>query len=295
MYKLKEENLANRLETAYHKTGGEFLFVWVHDASKYTISYTATANFAHALAVQGSTPLRNFFRAASGNTGIGPYGFNLWSTIGIENTRKVIVSGPEQSGLTSKRKATERARQPDYIIKGVVELKKEGFPFVLLYRPLGRAATEEQLAICEVFPETHAPVLVETDAWKQLQRANKILPPPRTKLLVVNRRSAAVQPRLGPAPRQSNSAVVGGGRESAEIREQRRREYLKPLQEDGLTDVLEQTKQFLYSSSSTIPPTLVRDDDDELQMVMPDFSGEKLKVSKVPILVSSIKYCFSMF
>ena len=294
MYKLKAENLANRLETAYHKTGGEFLFVWVHDASTFTLSFTATANFAVALG-QGSTPLSNFFYAATRNTSSRPIDIHLWSIIGSDNTKKVLVRGPEQSGLTSKRKATERARQPDYIIKGVVELKKEGFPFVLLYRPLGRAATEEQLAICEVFPETHAPVLVETDAWKQLQRANKILPPPRTKLLVVNRRSAAVQPRLGPAPRQFNSAVVGGGWISAEIREQRRREYLKPLQEAGLTDnFLEEMNELLYSSSS-IPPTLVRNDDDELQMVMPDFSGEKENVSKVPVLVSSIKCCFSMF
>ena len=294
MYKLKAENLANRLETAYHKTGGEFLFVWVHDASTFTLSFTATANFAVALG-QGSTPLSNFFYAATRNTSSRPIDIHLWSIIGSDNTKKVLVRGPEQSGLTSKRKATERARQPDYIIQEVVELKKEGFPFVLLYRPLGRAATEEQLAICEVFPETHAPVFVETDAWKQLQRANKILPPPRTKLLVVNRRSAAVQPRLGPAPRQFNSAVVGGGWISAEIREQRRREYLKPLQEAGLTDnLLEEMKQLLYSSSS-IPPTLVRNDDDELQMVMPDFSGEKENVSKVPVLVSSIKCCFSMF
>lgn len=167
-----------------------------------------------------------------------------------------------------------------------MNLKKEGFPFVLLYRPLRRAATEEQLAICEVFPETHASVLVETDAWKQVQRANAILPAPRTNFVVVNRRSAAVQPRLGPTLRQFNSAVVGGGWESAEIKEQRRREYLKPLQEAGLTDnILEQMKQLLYSSSS-IPPTLVRNDDDELQMVMPDFSGEKENVSKVPVLVS---------
>ena len=293
MYKLKAENLANRLETAYHKTGGEFLFVWVHDASTFTLSFIATANFAVALG-QGSTPLSNFFYAATRNTSSRPIDIHLWSIIGSDNTKKVLVRGPELSGLTSKRKATERARQPDYIIKGVVELKKEGFPFVLLYRPLGRAATEEQLAICEVFPETHAPVLVETDAWKELKRAKLTLPPPRTQFLP-NRRSAAVQPRLGPAPRQFNSAVVGGGWISAEIREQRRREYLKPLQEAGLTDnLLEEMKQLLYSSSS-IPPTLVRNDDDELQMVMPDFSGEKENVSKVPVLVSSIKCCFSMF
>lgn len=289
MYKLKAENLAKRLETAYHKTGGEFLFVWVHDASTFTLSFTATANFTSALAGQGSTPLSHFFHAASRHTGSSPNCIYLWSIIGIDNTKKVIVTGPEQSGLTSKRKATERARQPDYIIKEVVELKKEGFPFVLLYRPLRRAATEEQLAICEVFPETHASVLVETDAWKQLQRANAILPPPRTKFGVVNRRSAAVQSRLGPTLRQFNSAVVGGGWESAEIKEQRRREYLKPLQEAGLTDnVLEQMNQLLYSSSS-IPPTLVRNDDDELQVVMPDFSGEKETVSRVPVLVSSMK------
>ena len=293
MYKLKAENLANRLETAYHKTGGEFLFVWVHDASTFTLSFTATANFAVALG-QGSTPLSNFFYAATRNTSSRPIDIHLWSIIGSDNTKKVLVRGPEQSGLTSKRKATERARQQDYIIQEVVELKKEGIPFVLFYRPPRRAATEERLAICEVFPETHAPVLVETDAWKELQRAKLELPPPRTQFLA-NRRSAAVQPRLGPAPRRFNSAVVGGGRESAEIREQRRREYLKPLQEAGLTDnVLEEMNQLLYSSSS-IPPTLVRNDDDELQMVMPDFSGEKENVSKVPVLVSSIKCCFSMF
>ncbi|KAL4516532.1 hypothetical protein Ndes2437A_g00675 [Nannochloris sp. 'desiccata'] len=44
-------------------------------------------------------------------------------------------------------------------------------------------------------------------------------------------------------------------------------------------------KQLLFSSSS-IPPTLVLNDDDELQMVMPDFSGQKENVSKVPVLVS---------
>ena len=293
-YKLKAENLANRLETAYHKTGGEFLFVWVHDASTFTLSFTATANFAVALG-QGSTPLSNFFYAATRNTSSRPIDIHLWSIIGSDNTKKVLVRGPEQSGLTSKRKATERARQPDYIIQEVVELKKEGIPFVLFYRPPRRAAAEERLAICEVFPEAHAPVLVETDAWKELQRAKLILPPPRIQFPVANRRSAAVQPRLGPAPRQFNSAVVGGGWISAEIREQRRREYLKPLQEAGLTDnLLEEMKQLLYSSSS-IPPTLVRNDDDELQMVMPDFSGEKENVSKVPVLVSSIKCCFSMF
>ncbi|KAG7674400.1 hypothetical protein KSW81_000057 [Nannochloris sp. 'desiccata'] len=202
------------------------------------MSFTATANFADALAGHGSTSLDNVFHAAIINNGISTNGINIWSINGSDSIKK----------------------------------------------PLRSAATEEQLAICEVFPETHAPVLV--DAWKQLRCANALLPPPRTKFLVVNRRSAAAQPRLGPTPRQSNSAVVGGGWESAEIKEQRRREYLKPLQEAGWTDnILEQMKQLLFSSSS-IPPTLVLNDDDELQMVMPDFSGQKENVSKVPVLVS---------
>jgi len=210
-YKSKAENLAKRLENAYHWTGGEFLFVWVHDASTFSLSFTATANFADALAGQASSPLSNFFHAADRNTGSSPNGINIWSVIGSNNTRKFLVTGPEQSDLTSKRKATEKARQPDYIINDAVELKKEGLPFVLFYRPLRSAATEEQLAICEVFPETHAPVLVETDAWKQLRRANAILPPPRRKFTASKRRSAATQPRLRATPRQFNSAVVGGG------------------------------------------------------------------------------------
>jgi len=58
------------------------------------------------------------------------------------------------------------------------------------------------------------------------------------------------------------------------------------VEEAGLTDnVLEQMKQLLFSSSS-IPPTLVLNDVDELQMVMPDFSGEKETLSKAPVLVS---------
>jgi hypothetical protein len=127
------------------------------------------------------------------------------------------------SQLTSKRKATERCRQPEYIIRDLNELKKEGFSFVFLYRPLKMS----QVTICEVFPEAHAPILVNTDAWKQLLQATATLPPARKKYVVANRRPAAVQPSLGPAPRQTNSAVVDGSLESekedSEVREKRQR------------------------------------------------------------------------
>lgn len=93
-YKIKAENLANRLENAYHKTGAEFLFFfWVHDASTFTMSFTATANFADALAGHGSTSLDNVFHAAIINNGISTNGINIWSINGSDSIKKFIVTG----------------------------------------------------------------------------------------------------------------------------------------------------------------------------------------------------------
>ncbi|KAL4534787.1 hypothetical protein Ndes2526B_g05711 [Nannochloris sp. 'desiccata'] len=206
---MKAERLANRIESVYHKTGGDYLFVWVHDAPTFTLSFTATANFGNGLA-DGAGALSKFFHEANKNYVTSHSQINLWSIIGTDNIKKFMVTGPDWSHLTSKRKATERGRQPGYIIKCLNELKKEGLSFVFLYRPLMKSATETQLVICEVFPDAHAALLVNTDAWKQLLRSTNTLPPPMPTFTVATGRPAAVQTRLGPTPRQFNSAVVGG-------------------------------------------------------------------------------------
>ena len=80
-YKEKAEALAKRVETAYHMMGGSFLFVWVDDASKCTMSFVATAHFADEPADEIVEAWSDFFHAAMKDHAVKRSGINSWSIL----------------------------------------------------------------------------------------------------------------------------------------------------------------------------------------------------------------------
>ena len=298
-YKRKAEKLAERVESIYHKIGGSFLFVWVDDASKCTISFTATAHFADEPTLEIMDAWSNFFHATVKSNAENRSGINFWSIVDDRNVKRLIVTMPERDDLTTSRRATENIRQPNYIMEGLDDLKKEGLPFAFFYRLSTKSAANGHQAINEAFPEEpHGKELLESDGWKLMMKANKTLMPPMNIVIGDNHHiqtQAGPRPRGLVAPRQRNQvpAVVDGGVESSD---ELRRRYLQPFQDAGVTEdaLLETMRYIMDSSSSSIPATLVRNDDDEIRVVMPNFIGDQEKITLVPVLVSAIR-CIVLF
>ena len=175
-YKKKAEKLALRVEAAYNLIGGSFIFFWVHDVSSFRMGYAATNHYLHPISDQASVPLREFFNVSCKDYVYNNSGLNFWS-IGV-NTGKLIVTAP-QSTIDSRRRATERKRQPGLIMNRLNELEEEGLPFVFFYLPLAKAAGDEVQPIIRVFPETHSATLLGTDGWKAIMNTKiRTLPPP---------------------------------------------------------------------------------------------------------------------
>ena len=278
--------------------GGSFLFVWVDDASKCTMSFVATAHFADGPADEIVEAWSDFFHAAMKDHAVKRSGINSWSILDDRNITKLIVTTPARiAEFGSSRRANENNKQPKILIAHLEALKKEGLPFAFFYKlpPRKRSAANGQHAISEAFPEPHGNQLLQSAGWKLMMNANSPLMPHESTLNGINRTQAGTRPRVMAAPRQRNreiSAVVGGGVES---REELHGRYIKPMYDAVNEDVLLATMCCIMdSSSSGIPATLVLNDDDEVQVVMPDFVGPQEKVSLVPVLVSAIK-CICSF